>query len=98
MTEKRSEIAEIVYAVVHDINGQLPAAQRLACHDDTVLLGDGGVLDSLGLVNFLASLEDALTARFGHGADLLDGEISDSDDSPLRTLGALTDHLSRRFA
>ena len=39
--------------------------EPLLCAPDTILLGDGACLDSMGFVNFIVAIEDAVEREFG---------------------------------
>lgn len=97
MPDARQRLTDIVHAAIREVNEHLPPGRRLPQDDGTVLLGEGGVLDSLGLINFLATIDDALTAQFGHGAGLLDSAMDVEGEASLRTVGTLIGHLVTRF-
>ncbi|MEK7403989.1 MAG: hypothetical protein AAB225_02680 [Acidobacteriota bacterium] len=87
----RAEVAECVRRSLHqilDVKGRKPA---IPVPDSTVLIGaPDALLDSLGLVMFLAELERELQRRWGASVDLFGGAgLLDQDDGPetLRTLG-----------
>jgi len=39
--------------------------ESLSCAPDTILLGDGARLDSMGFVNFIVAVEDSVEEEFG---------------------------------
>jgi hypothetical protein len=39
--------------------------QPLSCAPDTILLGDGACLDSMGFVNFIVAVEDSVERQLG---------------------------------
>lgn len=82
-------VLSIVYDCLAELNRQLPADQQLAAAPDTVLVGEGGNLDSLGLITFLVSLEDAVQSRLGLAPALVDEERMADPSGPYRTLGSL---------
>lgn len=92
-----SEYLDLIYEVVRDFNGQLPPDQRLVSAPETVLIGDGGVLDSLGLINFLVLAEDALTERLGQRVTLLDEKLMGAEGGPFETIGSLARYVSSRI-
>ena len=47
-------MAGVIFAAVDEVNQQLRRAQRLEKSPATVISGEGGRLDSLGLVNLIA--------------------------------------------
>jgi hypothetical protein len=46
-------VLRVMYDSIAEVNLQLPEHQRIEKSLTTILLGDGGRLDSLGLVNFI---------------------------------------------
>ena len=87
MTE--DEALSLIYEAVDEINEHLTPAARLCKSRDTVILGDGGVLDSLTVVNLLATIEDKLVAGWELRISLL-SLISDEDAVvELRTVGSI---------
>ena len=74
----------------------LPAHQRIEVErgDDAPLYGREGVLDSLGLVSFLAAVEQALEDRFGVTVPLASEKAVSLKHSPFRTVGTLTQYIA----
>lgn len=70
------------------IAGSLPAAAPVG--GNIVLFGAGGVLDSLGLVNFLADLEYRIAQEFGREVVLASERAMSRSRSPFRDVDALT--------
>ena len=92
-------ITRAVHRSIESVNEFLPAGQALEARDDTVLLGSGAGLDSLGFVNFIVALEEELERELGHDlamADLLSVQ-PDSADAP-STVGDLIRVLAQRLA
>jgi len=75
------------------LNRQLPVPQRLARQADTVLVGIGGPLDSLGIVNFVHTLEQKVEEAAGRPVTLLDADLL-AADGPFRTVEALSVFLA----
>jgi acyl carrier protein len=93
----RDRVLEALYRAVDVIAPELPRGTRLAKSPDTVLLGEASPLDSLGLVNLIVAVEQAVEEEFGAPLSLLDEAQLQPEDSPLRSLGALADHLHARL-
>lgn len=55
-------VLELVYEAMDEINEHLMVTAQLPKAQDTIILGEGGSLDSLGVVNLLAAIEDKLEA------------------------------------
>jgi hypothetical protein len=59
----------------------------------TTIFGTGGMLDSLGLVSFLADLEYKLSEEFGHAVVLASEKAMSRNRSPFRDVSALTAYV-----
>ena len=66
---------------------------RVAKSPDTVLLGEGGSLNSLGLVSYIMIVEDLLEDRFDCRHTLADERALSQTHSPFRTVGRLADYI-----
>lgn len=87
------KVRQIIGAVIDDINQQLPSDQRLGKNGDAALFGDGGKLDSLGLVNLIVGVEEGVEEEFGTTVNLADEQLMAAQDSPFRTVGALVEYV-----
>lgn len=86
----------LVYDAIDVVNPQLPAARRLPKAPETIIVGAGGALDSLGVVTFVLALEDK-AARAGTQVALLHEDML-VEDSPLRTVESVSRYLAERMA
>jgi hypothetical protein len=57
------------------------------------IFGEGALLDSLGLVNFLADLEHRISEEFGHDIVLASERAMSRDRSPFRDIASLTTYV-----
>jgi len=89
----RERALALIYRTVDIVNQQLPADRRLARRPDTVIVGAGGALDSLGIVNFIVALEEHVRDAQGRSVDLLDFDLIAAERSPFHTIDTLTAHL-----
>ena len=89
----RNLVLEQIYAALDVVNSQLPPSRRLSRTPDTVLVGIGGALDSLGIVNFVLALEEKLGDAIGRPVALLDPEILGAEQGPFRTVATVADHV-----
>ena len=87
----------LVYDAIDIVNQQLPTAKRLSKAPDTVIVGSGGALDSLGVVNFVIAVEDKVAEATGAAVQLLD-EHSLVEGSPFHTVGSLARYIAARPA
>ena len=63
---------QLVYDAIDIVNETLEPEQRLTHTPDTVLLGEGGNLDSLGFVNFAVTVEEGLERDFGQNVSVME--------------------------
>lgn len=85
---------KVIYASVSDLNQQLPREQRIEPTLATVLFGDGGRLDSLGLANFIVITEQKLDESFGFQIDLTADDPFSSANGHFRTIQSLATYIS----
>lgn len=65
---------------------------------EVVIFGAGGVLDSLGLVNFLADLEYRISDEFGQEIVLASEQAMSRSRSPFRNVASLTEYIEELLA
>ena len=59
-----------ILSAIDELNEQLPRKQKIRKSVDSVLLGQKGGLDSLGLVNLIVSVEQKIEEDFGLSVSL----------------------------
>ncbi|HXH24138.1 MAG TPA: acyl carrier protein [Vicinamibacterales bacterium] len=91
--ELRTRLVDVVFASLDELNEQRAPEERLRKALETPLVGDGGSLDSLGLVNLIVILEERLDAVIGAPVTLLDDEHLDPSAGHFATVGTLVAHL-----
>jgi hypothetical protein len=89
----RNLVLEQIYAALDAVNSQLPPSRRLSRTPDTVIVGPGGALDSLGLVNFVLAVEEKVGDAIGRPVTLLDPELLAAEHGPFRTVDTLATHV-----
>ena len=87
----------LFYGAIDIVNRQLPAAKRLQKAPETIIVGEGGALDSLGVVNFVIAVEEEFADATGAAVQLLDENML-GDGSPFRTVGSLARYIAARPA
>jgi acyl carrier protein len=88
------KIRQTVFTVLDELNEQLPGDQQLAKRDTTVLVGPDGVLDSLGLVNLIALLEQRVESDFNTSVSLIDDDLMSEASSHFAGVASLTRYLA----
>ena len=86
----------LVYEAIDVVNRQLPPARRLRKAPDTIIVGAGGALDSLAVINFVLTLEERVAAA-GSPVALLD-EDTPIEQSPLQTVDTVARYIAKRVA
>ncbi len=91
----RDRILEIVFEGIDEINLQRKPAERLQKSETTALFGEGSQLDSLGLVNFAAQVEQRIETEFDRSISIIEQLAGDSGENPLRNIGTLVVYLEK---
>lgn len=92
MSDER--IREAIYRAVDEINEQLPKGHQLEKSPETILFGNGGQLDSLGLVSFIVEVEQKIEEELSISITLADERAMSQKNSPFMTLQTLTEYVS----
>ncbi len=88
---------EIVQTAISEVNEQNDDGQAIDAAPETVLLGPGGVADSLILVNIVVAVEQNLEAQTGTYVTLIEDDTVLGDDGPLRTVGSLVEFVAGKM-
>ena len=91
--EKEERVRELIYQVVDEINGQLVPDQRVEKVPEAALYGEEGALNSLGLVQLIAGVEERVEEEFGMAVNLADEQLLAAADDPFRTIAALAAYI-----
>jgi acyl carrier protein len=90
----RERIVEVLLDVAREVTGSLDNPVAVAKGVEAPLYGQDGSLDSLGLVSFLAAVEQALDERLNLRVTLADERAVSQRHSPFRTIGTLADYAA----
>lgn len=91
-------IENVLFPVLDEFNKTLPADKALEKSADTLLMGDGAILDSMQLVSFILTVEETLLDTTGHDFVLADEKAMSRRNSPFRSLSALADYINELIA
>ena len=94
MINNDKKIIQVIFDAVDELNEQYPEKQGLIKSIDTVLFGETGTLDSLGLVNLIVTTEQKIEEEFGILVSLADERAMSQKYSPFRTIGSLGDYIA----
>ena len=93
--KNKGKIIQSIMDAIDEINERNPEEKRLSKSVDTVLTGESGELDSLGLVSFVVAVEERIQNDLGVNISLAD-EIGNVDGA-LRTPETLAEHIANEL-
>jgi acyl carrier protein len=96
MSVSIEKISEVFYACIDSVNRLQPSNAQLVKEPDSVLVGDGGVLDSLALITLLVELEDALRTKLAVECPLIEDDLLADAQGPYRSIANLTEWIAER--
>ena len=82
----------LIVDAADELNNELDVKIPTEQGKDAPLFGRDGVLDSLGLVNLVVAVEQAIEDEFGISVVLADEKALSLVNSPYRTIGSLAEH------
>ena len=91
----QEKIAQAIFAAIDEINEQFPEEQHITKTLDTVLFGEAGMLDSLGLVNLIVATEEKLEELLDVSLALASEKAMSQKNSPFRTVSSLAGYISQ---
>jgi D-alanine--poly(phosphoribitol) ligase subunit 2 len=89
----KEQIIKLIYASIDEVNSQNEDDKQLSKTETTVIFGKGSTLDSLGLVNLIVSLEQAVNDEFEVEITLADERAMSQENSPFKTVTSLADYI-----
>ena len=87
------EIEALVFRAIDRTNELLPDGGAVEKNWNEPLADQGTILDSMGIVNFVAALEEEIAQNFGQETNLTEARAGAASD-PLATVGSLIRFLS----
>jgi hypothetical protein len=101
VTTAHETATRIVSLAIADVNAQSTNGVTLKDDPGYHLLGDAGVIDSLGFAYFIVTIEQHALDELGKEIVLFDDEVMELDfdavDNPFRTIGSLTEYVARKL-
>ena len=88
----REKILEVLYESIEELNELRSKDQQLASSPQTLLLGDGAGLDSLGFVNLVTLIEEKCQDSFGRSL-MLTGAGGSGIRDPFETVSLLAEFI-----
>jgi acyl carrier protein len=78
---------QILTEALNEVSPLLP--DIVTYRDDLVLWGDGGLFDSIGLVNFITTLEELISDKMDKQITIVSEKAFSQSASPFRTMETL---------
>ena len=85
-------IARSVFRAIESHNAA--EGSSIPAREDTLLLGEGGSVDSLGLVRLIMTVERQVEDDFGVPVSLTDEKAMSQRNSPFRSVGTLAAYIA----
>jgi len=89
----RDRVLESVYRAIREVNDQVMQEDKIEISPDTVLVGSGTNVDSIGLVNLIAMAEKNIEDEFSVTLTLADERAMLQKTSPFKTVSSLVDYI-----
>jgi len=90
----KEKVVKMIEEALSEINEELESEELKHITKDTKLYGGNSALDSLGLVNLIADLEDIISEKFGKEVVLADEKAMSQRTSPFRTVESLSEYIT----
>jgi len=84
----KEKFLEVIYKCAEELNKQLSEEGKITLEESTTLIGENSLLDSLGIVIFMISIEEHI-ANTGMSVNIMD-VLTESDEPPFETIGEMS--------
>jgi len=85
----------IVAEAVAELNLQRSAEDQIGKDPHALLFGPGGSIDSLGLVQLIAGVENGVEDASGQRVNLADEALLESAENPFKSIASLCSYLEQ---
>ena len=89
-----NKVTELILEAIDDYNDQINEENRLPRSSDIELFSSEGLLDSLGLVNFIICIEEKMEDYTGESVTIVDKKAMSQKNSPFKSVKTLAKYLS----
>ncbi|CAI8270930.1 MAG: Uncharacterised protein [Opitutia bacterium UBA7350] len=94
----RKQIADLVINSIHELGEDLEKPDLIAGDESTRLFGARSSLDSMGLVNLIADIEERLSEAFKIDITLANQSAMSRTHSPFRRAASCIDYIMELLA
>ena len=88
------KVTELILDAIEDYNDQVNEDKKLPISSDIELFSTEGLLDSLGLVNFIICIEEKIEEYIGESITIADEKAMSQKNSPFKSVKTLAKYLS----
>jgi acyl carrier protein len=90
---KDERIVQVIFDAVDEVNEYLPKHQKIDKTMDTILIDELSQVDSLALVNLMATIEQKVEDEYAVAINLTDGDLLSQINNPFKSIATLADHI-----
>lgn len=90
---RNERVIQVIYTAIDEVNQDYPEEEQLEKSANTVLVGDSGTLDSLGVVTLITVIEQEVEDEFEAIITLADEDALSGESSPFATVSTLADYV-----
>ena len=91
---QKEKIVQAIYEAVDEVNLQQRENHQLSKTPETLLYGQGALMDSLGLVTLVMETEQRINDQFDCSVTLANDKAFSQKNSPFRTVRSLADYIA----
>ena len=89
----KEKIVSLIIEAVNEMNEYLDVKIDTSNGEATILFGNHGVLDSIGLVNLVVAVESLIEDEYDTSVTLADEKAMSQKNSPFSTIGSLSEYI-----
>ena len=93
----KQQVMNLIFDALDTYIEQMPDPPEYSKSEATILYGDGGILDSIGLVGFIVEVEQSIEETFKKAISIADEKAMSQKNSPFRTISTLTDYVMQKL-
>jgi len=87
-------LQDIIYPAADEVSASMTPPNVLEKSPQTILMGNGSLLDSLGVVSFIVAVEGRIVEETGQALTLASEKAMSRKHSPFRTFQTLSDYIA----
>ncbi len=89
----RDVVLKVIYEAIDEVNIDLETP--VLKNEDSSLFGENSILDSMGLVHLITSIEQKLEEETGNYLSIADERAMSMESSPFKTVKTLADYITK---